>query len=196
MNDLPDSKPVMRHRILALRDGLIFDERREKSLALATHGAEALGPDISGKCVAGYHPIRSEVDVGVLMALLEEAGASLALPAVIDRETIVFRAFRSGEDLEPGGFGTLAPGNKARQVDPDILLMPLSVFDEAGNRIGYGAGHYDRAIERLHARQICPLLVGIAFNMQKVPSVPAEPHDVPLNAIITESGFRWTGKEA
>ena len=196
VNDVPDSKPDMRNRSLKRRDAMTAEERRAKSLAIATHGAEALAPEIAGKRVAGYHPIRSEVDVGLLMALLEKAGAALALPAVIDRETIVFRSFRSGEALVAGGFGTRAPGEQAAEVDPDILLMPLSVFDEAGNRIGYGAGHYDRAIARLAGRGRRPLLVGIAFDLQEVSAVPAESHDVPLDAIITESGFRRTENRA
>ena len=196
VNDVPDSKPDMRNRSLKRRDAMTAEERRAKSLAIATHGAEALAPEIAGKRVAGYHPIRSEVDVGLLMTLLENAGAALALRAVIDRETIVFRSFRSGEALVAGGFGTRAPGEQAAEVDPDILLMPLSVFDEAGNRIGYGAGHYDRAIARLAGRGRRPLLVGIAFDLQEVPAVPAEPHDVPLDAIITESGFRRTENRA
>ena len=71
-----------------------------------------------------------------------------------------------------------------------ILLVPLSAFDRAGHRIGYGAGHYDRAIDRLKAKGHRPKLIGIAFDCQEVASVPAEPHDVALDAILTESGFR------
>ena len=75
-------------------------------------------------------------------------------------------------------------------LDPDILLVPLSAFDRAGHRIGYGAGHYDRAIDRLKAKGGTPKLIGIAFDCQEVASVPAESHDVALDAILTESGFR------
>ena len=90
-----------------------------------------------------------------------------------------------------GGFGTTGPGGDAEILDPDILLVPLSVFDGEGQRIGYGAGHYDRAIARLHAKGRQPVLIGIAFDCQEVASVPAEPHDVALHAVLTESGLRW-----
>jgi 5-formyltetrahydrofolate cyclo-ligase len=110
---------------------------------------------------------------------------------VLDRETIVFRAFETDTPLVKTGFGTTGPGEDAEVLDPDILLVPLSVFDGKGQRVGYGAGHYDRAIARLHGKGRFPILIGVAFDCQEVPSVPAEPHDVPLHAILTESGLRW-----
>jgi 5-formyltetrahydrofolate cyclo-ligase len=79
-------------------------------------------------------------------------------------------------------------------VDPEILLMPLSAFDASGNRIGYGAGHYDRAIARLHDKGMQPRLIGVAFDCQEVEAVPAEAHDVPLDAVVTESGYRTFSK--
>ena len=187
------TKPELRNESLKRRDALSVDERQGKSLAIATHGAEALSGLAAGKCVAAFHPIRSEVDVTLLAHMLEDAGARLALPAVLDRETIVFRAHSAAGTLVPGGFGTMAPGEDAEIVDPDILLMPLSVFDRQGNRIGYGAGHYDRAIERLAAKGRKPLLIAVAFDLQEAPAVPAEAHDMPLDGVITETGLAWFG---
>ena len=94
-----------------------------------------------------------------------------------------------------GGFGTSGPGPDAAVLDPDIMLVPLSAFDSTGHRIGYGAGHYDRAITRLHQKGLNPRLIGIAFDCQEVPSVPAEPHDVRLDAILTESGLNYVSVE-
>ncbi|WP_180901193.1 5-formyltetrahydrofolate cyclo-ligase [Martelella soudanensis] len=185
------SKPELRRQILAKRDALSPEERHTKSLAIAAHGASALAPLAPRRWFAAYHPIRSEADVSLLAKLLEQAGARLALPAVIDRETIAFRAYLSDVPLVSCGFGTMAPGEDADIVIPDILLMPLSVFDSKGNRIGYGAGHYDRAIARMAAAGRRPLLVAVAFALQEAPAVPAEPHDIPLDAVITEAGFRW-----
>ena len=136
-------------------------------------------------------PIRSEADTRPLMEALRTRGGRLVLPVVLDRETIVFRAFETDTPLVKTGFGTTGPGEDEEVLDPDILLVPLSVFDGKGQRVGYGAGHYDRAIARLHARGRQPVLVGVAFDCQEVPSVPAEPHDVSLHAILTESGLRW-----
>ena len=73
------------------------------------------------------------------------------------------------------------------------MLVPLAAFDERGHRIGYGAGYYDRAIARLQEIGVNPRLIGVAFDCQQVEIVPDEPHDMPLEAILTESGLRSFG---
>ena len=73
------------------------------------------------------------------------------------------------------------------------MLVPLAAFDSRGHRIGYGAGYYDRAIERLTRNGHAPRLIGIAFDCQEVPEVPDEPHDVVIPEILTEGGLRRFG---
>jgi len=183
-------KARLRGERLAARDALTPAERQQKSLSMTAHGVSGI-PFAPGTVISGFMPIRSEVDTRPLMEALRARGGRLVLPVVLDRETIVFRVFEADTPLVKTGFGTTGPGEDAEVLDPDILLAPLSVFDGRGQRIGYGAGHYDRAIARLHAKGHQPVLIGIAFDCQEVPSVPAEPHDVPLHAILTESGLRW-----
>ncbi len=65
--------------------------------------------------------------------------------------------------------------------------MPMVAFDRSGTRLGHGKGHYDRALAKLAARGIRPKLVGIAFAAQEVEVIPAEPHDVRLDWIVTEN---------
>lgn len=182
------SKASIRAGILKLRDALSPEQRIEMSLAM-TEAAEAL-PVEPPIIVAGYLPIRSEPDLRPLMARLRERGARLCLPVVLDRETIVFRDFVRGTELVSTGFGTSGPGPEAEVLDPDLLLMPLSAFDATGNRLGYGAGHYDRAIARLKAKGRSPRLIGTAFSLQQVDRLPAEAHDVALDMILTELGLR------
>ncbi len=183
-------KARLRGERLAARDALTLAERQQKSQSITAHGASDI-PFAPGTVISGFMPIRSEADTRPLMEALRTRGGRLVLPVVLDRETIVFRAFEPDTPLVKTGFGTTGPGEDAEVLDPDILLVPLSVFDGKGQRVGYGAGHYDRAIARLHARGRQPVLVGVAFDCQEVPSVPAEPHDVSLHAILTESGLRW-----
>ncbi|QCL96232.1 5-formyltetrahydrofolate cyclo-ligase [Agrobacterium tumefaciens] len=183
-------KARLRGERLAARDALTLAERQEKSQSIMAHGASSI-PFAPGTVISGFMPIRSEADTRPLMEALRTRGGRLVLPVVLDRETIVFRAFETDTPLVKTGFGTTGPGEDAEVLDPDILLVPLSVFDGKGQRVGYGAGHYDRAIARLHARGRQPVLIGVAFDCQEVPSVPAEPHDVSLHAILTESGLRW-----
>lgn len=181
-------KRQIRSKTLSLRDAIPTETRIEKSLTMAEHGA-AIGIE-PGAVVSGFWPIRSEADIRPLMFAMREKGARLCLPVVLDRETIVFRELVRGAQMVDTGFGTTGPGDDAEVLDPQILLVPLSAFDAQGNRIGYGAGHYDRAIARLIAKGMTPKLIGIAFSCQEVESVPVEPHDVPLDAILTEDGLR------
>ena len=186
-------KAQYRNERLAARDALTLDERIGKGLAMAAHGGDAI--DVrAGTIVSGFLPIRSEADIQPLMARLGERGARLCVPVILDRTTIVFRELVPGAPLVPCGFGTSGPGPDAPVLDPDVMLVPLSAFDRAGQRIGYGAGHYDRAIDRLHQKGLNPRLIGIAFDCQEVPSVPAEPHDVRLDAILTESGLNFVSE--
>ena len=183
-----ETKKRIRTETLAKRDAIPAEARIEKSLSMAGHGAEIeIGPET---VVSGFWPMRSEADIRPLMDAMREKGARLCLPAILDRETIVFRELVRGAEMVDMGFGTVGPGPEAEVLDPDVMLVPLSAFDAAGNRIGYGGGYYDRAIARLRARGRTPKLIGVAFSCQQVDAVPAEPHDVPLDAILTEDGLR------
>lgn len=187
------AKADIRRLRLAARDALLPTERAQKSLSIAAHGAGAMSFE-PGTIVSGFLPIRSEADLRPLMEMLETRGARLCVPVIVDRQTIVFREMRAGAALEAGTFGTTQPGPDAAELDPQIMLVPLSAFDGRGHRIGYGGGYYDRAIHRLLQKGAIPRLIGIAFDCQEVASVPDEPHDIRLDAVLTESGYRtFTG---
>jgi 5-formyltetrahydrofolate cyclo-ligase len=183
-------KAQMRAERLALRDVIPLEARIEKSLAMAEHAGEAVAFD-PGTIISGFMPIRSEADIRPLMARFQARGARLCVPAILDRQVIVFRELLRGAPLVATGFGTAGPGAEAAVLDPEIMLVPLSAFDDRGHRIGYGAGHYDRAIHRLQQKGVHPKLIGIAFDCQEVAHVPDEPHDISLDAILTESGLRF-----
>ncbi|MBB4275990.1 5-formyltetrahydrofolate cyclo-ligase [Rhizobium mongolense] len=157
---------------------------------MAEHAGEAVAFD-PGTIISGFMPIRSEADIRPLMARFEARGARLCVPAILDRQTIVFRELLRSAPLVATGFGTAGPGQEATVLDPEVMLVPLSAFDDRGHRIGYGAGHYDRAIGRLRQKGMHPKLIGIAFDCQEVAHVPDEPHDISLDAILTESGLRF-----
>lgn len=182
-------KAALRDAALARRDALDPGFRIEAALAIAD-GFPLDRIPVAGRTVSGFLPIQSEIDVRPLMDRLRVAGARLALPAFPDRKgPMVFRELIRGAELVPMGFGTFGPGPEAAEVDPDILLTPLAAFDAAGNRIGYGKGHYDFALARLD--RIAPrIAVGIAFAVQAVDAVPHEPHDRRLDFLLNETGFR------
>jgi 5-formyltetrahydrofolate cyclo-ligase len=183
------SKAELRAGRLTARDAIPVAERIEKSLQLADHGLAALQFE-PGTVISGFLPIRSEMDLRPLMAGLRGRGARICVPVILDKQQIVFRELVPGAPLVDCGFGTMAPGPEAEVLDPEIMLVPLSAFDARGQRIGYGGGYYDRAIARLHALGRRPQLIGIAFDCQEVASVPTEPHDIGLQALLSESGLR------
>jgi 5-formyltetrahydrofolate cyclo-ligase len=136
--------------------------------------------------VSLYSAIGSEPDLLPLMRALRFAGVPTALP-VTGRpgEKLVFRLWAEGDPLIPGRLGIGEPPPEAPAVDPDVLFVPLAVFDRRGHRIGYGAGHYDRTLAALKARKsICT--IGVAYADQEVLFVPSEAHDEPLDLIVTE----------
>lgn len=183
-------KASLRAGRLSERDALSPDERTEKSRAICAAGLA--GIDVSpGMAISGYYPIRSEADIMPLLAGFHGREAIVALPAVIDRETIVFRQHDPALALINTGFGTKGPPIDQPLVEPELILMPLSAFDRQGNRIGYGAGHYDRAIARMRQKGLNPRLIGIAFACQEVAEVPAGPYDIPMNGVLTENGLFW-----
>ncbi|MCZ8313929.1 5-formyltetrahydrofolate cyclo-ligase [Phreatobacter sp.] len=183
------TKADLRAAALARRDALDPAARIEAALVLAETFPLDLIP-VAGKVVSGFLPIQSEIDVRPLMDRLRLAGARLALPAFPDRKgPMIFRELIRGADLVPMGFGTYGPGPEAAEVFPEVLITPLAAFDARGHRIGYGKGHYDRALARLDemGRRIA---VGVAFACQAVDAVPHEPHDRGLDFLLTETGFR------
>ena len=140
-----------------------------------------------GPTVAVYLPIGSEIDPRPLMGKLIKAGAKLALPCVQDDGSMVYRAYERGDMLEKRKFGLLEPNPEVPEVQPTLVLTPLLAFDRSGNRLGYGKGHYDRALTRLRD-QGRVFVCGLAFHGQEVDAIPAEPHDIPLDWVMTERG--------
>jgi 5-formyltetrahydrofolate cyclo-ligase len=189
LSDFKALKKSLRLEALARRDALPVEYRIEHSLGMADVAISELSV-LPSEVVAAFMPMRSEVDVRPLMFALGAAGALICVPAILDKTTIEFRELVRGAPLIDMGFGTVGPGPGAAVLDPTLMLVPLAAFDDAGNRIGYGAGYYDRAIQKLREKGIAPRLVGVAFDCQQVEAVPFEAHDVPLDAILTESGLR------
>lgn len=143
---------------------------------------ERYGPE-----VAGYMPIGAEIDPRPLMEKLEKAGAELSLPRVEADNSMSWRRWSSGEPLERGPFNLEQPGASAPAVTPTLILTPLLAFDDLGNRLGYGQGHYDRALARLRADGRA-FACALAFQIQMVDALPCEPHDQPLDWAVTEAG--------
>ncbi len=120
------------------------------------------------------------------MADLRARGVALALPRVTGRaEAMTFHAWASGDALEQAEYGFLQPLPSAPLVEPDGFIVPLLGFDAACNRIGQGAGHYDRYF----GMQPNTLKIGLSWSSQKCASLPVADWDVPLDAVLTEKDW-------
>jgi 5-formyltetrahydrofolate cyclo-ligase len=183
--NLPDiAKSTLRVTALAARDALSDEYRAAAAKRLALRGLPlAITP---GTIVAGYAPIRSEIDPHPLMRKLAGQGAQLALPVILGRDLpLQFRVWSPRDTLQRGPLGILQPSSSAVDIIPDVLLIPLAAFDRSGHRIGYGAGYYDRTLAQLRASKPITAL-GIAFAAQEIPVVSASAHDARLDLMLTE----------
>jgi 5-formyltetrahydrofolate cyclo-ligase len=181
---LTETKADIRKRILAKRAAVSSEWRAMASRDIARNALPraASGP---GGAIAGYWPYKTEADARPLMELLRRYGRTLALPVIVHPE-VIFRRWINGVDLVDAGFGTLGPDPTSDEVTPAVLIVPLAAFDARCNRIGWGQGHYDRVIARLTQEGGELLTIGIAFAFQEVDAVPVEPHDKPLDFVVTE----------
>jgi 5-formyltetrahydrofolate cyclo-ligase len=189
MSDSPTSisadKSTLRATALAARDALSSEHRAAAAQAIAVRGLPI--EIMPGAVVAGYSPIRSEIDPTPLMRKLAAQDVQLALPAIIaGDQPLKFRAWSPSDRLRRGRLGILEPAPDAAEIIPDILLVPLAAFDRLGHRIGYGAGHYDRTLAQLRKLKAITA-IGVAFATQEVEAVPALLHDVALDYVLTET---------
>jgi 5-formyltetrahydrofolate cyclo-ligase len=181
-----NTKAGLRAAALARRDALTAAERGEGSAAIAARTIRLI-EEAGARTLAAYLPIRSEADPRPIIAWAFRNGIAVALPAVVDPTTIVFRRYRETDTLDAGRFDTSHPSVTAEIAHPDLVISPMIAFDRKGRRLGHGRGFYDRAIARLQAEGHRPLLVGVAFGVQEVAAIPAEGHDVHMDCIVTEN---------
>ena len=171
--------------MLARRQGLGDGERRAAAEALLE--SVRLGRPIGlPAAVSGFWPIKDEIDIRPLMTYLHGEGCRLVLPVVQGRgQRLSFRAWRPGDPLEAGVFGTLQPPATCETLEPDALLVPLLACDAEGWRLGYGGGFYDRTLEDLRRRRKVTA-VGVGFDLQLVPDVPHGADDQRLDWLLTD----------
>ncbi len=175
-----EEKPALRARMRAVRDAFAARTAVEGA-ALPLPAPDFLARLTPGLTVAAYRPVGGEADPAALVDAARAAGCRIALPHVVDRPTPL-RFLAWDGPLVAGPFGLMQPPADAPEVAPDIILTPLVGFDRRGNRLGQGAGHYDRAF----AQYPGAWRVGVAWSVQQLPALSPDPWDVPLHAIATE----------
>ncbi|WP_428031215.1 5-formyltetrahydrofolate cyclo-ligase [Ancylobacter sp.] len=192
LTDAQLDKASLRTVALARRAALDLPAREGAAERAAAHAMAWLG-EVKGEVVSVFAPIGGEIATDPLIQRLRAAGADVALPVVLEAgKPLLFRLWEPGEELVPsigpGRFSIPAPPETAPAVSPDVLVVPLAAFDARGNRLGYGAGFYDRTLCLLRRAKRVEAL-GYAFAVQELDAVPAEPHDERLDAIATDAGL-------
>lgn len=184
-NAVAAPRAALRSAGIAAREALSASEHRRLSLALEAHLQRLLQrcqPRIVGFC----WPIRGEFDCRPLAAQLIELGVRCCLPRVAEYEkTMTFHAWRPDSAMVIDRYGIHTP-SVGELLVPDLLLIPVNVFDAAGYRLGYGAGYFDRTLAALTPR---PLTIGVGFELARSASIDPAWHDIPLDAVVTEAGI-------
>jgi 5,10-methenyltetrahydrofolate synthetase len=142
-------------------------------------------PELSRGLIGFYWPIRGEIGLHGLIRRLVEEGAGAALPAVVEKgRPLAFFAWRPGDRLERGFWNIPVPAERL-PVRPTVLLVPLVGFDAQGYRLGYGGGYYDRTLAAMTPRARA---IGVGYELGRLETIHPQPHDVPMDAIVTEAG--------
>ena len=177
---------------------------QRRSLSAADHGRRSslaakaiagLPMFKAGKRVALYLPFDRETDTAALIAAARRRGVRVFVPVIVDRRHSRIRFYPLGGKTRRGVFGIAVPARTDRPMPPrwlDLIVIPLVGVDAAGRRLGMGGGFYDRALEFRRRRRHWPgpRLVGLAFDCQRTESAFAEPWDVNLDSLATESGLK------
>lgn len=187
------TRDALRQQLRASRRALSFEVRLQAAISAAMKLCDT-DAYRQARRIAVYMAMDGELDPTPLIMRCHTDAREVYLPVLPPMEgAMSFRPYKPDTALIPNRFGIPEPkspegGRMAK--DMDLVITPVVGFDLAGNRLGMGAGFYDRTFGFLrHMEKPRPLLVGYAYELQKVPALPAESWDVPLAAVATEQHF-------
>ncbi|WIM12536.1 5-formyltetrahydrofolate cyclo-ligase [Enhydrobacter sp.] len=182
--DVKRWRKAERARLVKARLAIGPEDRRRFSESIARELDRLLG-DVSGRIVGAYWPFRGEPNLLPWVEGLQARGIVCGLPVVVaPRAPLVFRQWRRRMPMTQGVWNIPVPA-EGPSVVPDIVLAPVVGFDGACYRLGNGGGYFDRTLAALERR---PYVVGVGFARLRIRTIYPQPHDVPMNAIVTEEG--------
>ncbi|CAI3929314.1 5-formyltetrahydrofolate cyclo-ligase (FAU1) (PDB:1SBQ) [Commensalibacter communis] len=187
MIDILQQKQQLRHQLKSLRSQ--FNQSHYQYTPPLIQNILSF---ISAVCsqedvIACFWPLEGEADLRPLMHELHQQSYKVALPKTpVKGNPLTFYSWYPSAAMEEGRYKTIYPNTEI--VEPNFILVPLMGFDRKGNRLGYGGGYYDRTLQHFTEAKSA----GIAFSYQEVTTIPTEPFDFGLSAIITELEIIYT----
>lgn len=168
--------------LIERRLAISAEERAAQSEAITAALLQAL-LSCPGTLIGFYWPFNGEYDPRPLARFLHGERMRLALPVVVEKaKPLIFREWRPGIPMTYGVWNILVPA-EGEPISPDVLLAPVVGFDGQGYRLGYGGGCYDRT---LASRPAKPRVIGIGFELSRIVTIHPQPHDIPMDLIVTE----------
>lgn len=172
------NKKEQRKEALKARRALSAQQRNVFSHKIAEK-LMALPQFMKAKTVFCYCPLEEEVDTAEIIEACLSGGKALYVPKVLSKTEM--GAVRYSANMEKNEFGIYEPADMPEEVIIDFAVIPGVCFDERGARIGFGGGYYDRFLQPETFK------AGVAFSCQMCTAIEAEPHDVRMDAVVTES---------
>lgn len=181
--DVARWRKASREHLIGQRLALSAERRSVLDRSVMPRLCDELG-DLRGRTVSIYWPFKGEPDPRALVVEIIARGGACALPVVVEKaHPLAFHRWAPGEKLERGIWNILVPA-VADPCIPDIVLAPVVGFDALCFRLGYGGGYFDRTLAAMPAK---PRVIGIGYEQARLSSIFPQPHDIPMDAIVTEA---------
>lgn len=194
---LKNNADLIRMSLRAERLAMHPTERAQQSQQLCARLADWLSglerKQSERLIVAAFWPLAEEPDITSILHTLRKAGHTVVLPVVVQRAApLEFHLWSPEIPMIAGNFGVMEPA-RTQPLQPDLLLIPTLGYTSQADRLGYGGGYYDRTLAEMQHHRYAPLKIGIGWNegllTNKYPDYRPQPHDMPLDAILTAHGW-------
>lgn len=182
-------KRHVRDEVRSRRAGMSDRKRRAAAVAL-TERLISLVRDRGAESVSCYASLLGEPDTSAFLTWAHRTGVEVLLPISLPGSRLAWRRF-DGEQMVPGRHGIPEPGGELVPVSAiasvDLMLVPACAVDLRGTRLGWGLGYFDRM---LSAADRLPPVFAVVHDHEVLPALPREPHDVPVDGVVTPSAIR------
>jgi 5-formyltetrahydrofolate cyclo-ligase len=183
-DELRSWRKAERERLIAARQALDASTIERFGLRIDAH-LERSFPGLATATLAFCWPVRGEYDARRLAGTLRDRGAVTALPVVVAAgQPLLFREWHPGVALAVGPYRIPFPLD-SEPVLPSVVLLPMNGWDQAGYRLGYGTGFFDRTLASMATK---PVAIGVSYELARMKSIHPQSWDIPMDWVVTERG--------